>query len=60
MPEPIIPRDQVQREARDAAAHYSDVNDACPYPFDSEAGRVFRSEFMAMRASLGAAPELKS
>lgn len=54
----IISIDKVRREAREAAQHYSDVNDACPYPFCTEAGRVFRSEFNTHRAALGVAPEL--
>lgn len=57
--EPIIPIEQVRHQARLAASQYSDVNEACPYPFDTEAGRVFREEFNTMRAALGAAPELK-
>lgn len=59
MSEPIISRERVQAEARAAAQKYSDVNDACPYPFGSEAGRVFRETFLAMRASLGSAAELQ-
>lgn len=60
MSEPIIPLDQVQREAREAAKVYTDVNDACPYPFSSDAGHAFRAEFNAMRAALAAAPELRA
>jgi hypothetical protein len=57
--EPIIPIEQIRREAAEAARSYSDVNAACPYPFTTEAGRLFRQEFMAMRGALGAAPELE-
>lgn len=32
-------------EARRAAAQYTDVNAACPYPFDTAAGRIFREAF---------------
>jgi hypothetical protein len=58
--EQVIPLDQVQREAREAAKEYADVNAACPYPFDSDAGHAFRAEFNAMRASLSVAPELRA
>jgi hypothetical protein len=50
--------DRIKREAREAAARYTDINAACPYPFASEEGRVFRDEFNAHRAALGVAPEL--
>lgn len=56
----IVARDRVVQEAREAARQFVDVNDACPYPFDSEHGRIFRREFITMRAALGVAPELKS
>jgi len=57
--EPIIPIEQIKREAAEAAKRFSDVNAACPYPFTTEAGRLFRKEFTARRAALGAAPELE-
>lgn len=59
MPDQVIPRARIEDEARAAARRYADVNDACPYPFDSEAGKLFRSTFLAIRASLALAPELK-
>lgn len=59
MPDNIVPSAQIEREAEEAARHYADVNDACPYPFDTEAGRLFRQTFHAMRAALGCAPDLK-
>jgi|GEM_PF-6310883 len=54
-----VPLDRVRQEARTAAQQFTNVNDACPYPFDTDEGRTFKSEFLAMRAALGAAPELK-
>lgn len=51
MPEPIIPRDQVVREAQAAAHQYRDVNDACPYPFMSDAGQLFRATFQQARTA---------
>ena len=59
MPEPIASRETIEREAREAAKQYSNVNDACPYPFHTEAGQIFHAEFNAIRAARGAAPELK-
>lgn len=52
MSEPIISIERVQREAQAAAQRFSDVNAACPYPFTTEAGRVFKQAFVAARALL--------
>jgi hypothetical protein len=49
MPEPIVSIDRIEAEARKAAAQYDDINDACPYSFYTEAGRVFRRVFQAER-----------
>lgn len=43
--------DRIKAEARQAAAKYSDINDACPYPFRSPAAEVFKAEFNAARAA---------
>lgn len=43
--------EQIRREAREAALHYSDINAACRYPFGTEAGQIFAQEFKAARAS---------
>jgi len=45
----IFSIERIQREAHAAARKFSDVNDACPYPFATEAGRVFRAAFMAIQ-----------
>lgn len=42
----IISIERIQREAKEAAQRYSDINDACPYAFHSEAGRVFKEAFL--------------
>lgn len=44
----------VQREAQAAAGHFTDVNAACPYPFTTEAGRIFRDEFIWCRSVIDA------
>ena len=49
MTEPIIPIDRIKSEARAAAARYENVNDACPYSFYTDAGRIFKSEFAKTR-----------
>lgn len=55
MPTQIISRERLEREARAAAKTYSDVNDACPYPFHEDAGRIFAAEFKRARAIINAA-----
>lgn len=55
MPEPIISLERIQREAASAAAIYSDINDACPYPFFTDAGRAFKKAFIEERAKLAPA-----
>ena len=51
MTEPVISLERIEREARAAEATYQDINDACPYPFYSEAGRVFKKAFVAARVA---------
>lgn len=46
---------RIQLEARQAAARYQDVNDACPYPWLSGAAIAFKREFLAARADIEAA-----
>lgn len=48
--------ERVQLEARGAARCYSDVNDACPYPFASRLGRIFRHAFLTERELLQPIP----
>ena len=55
MTEPIISIDQIKQQAAQAATQYSDVNDACPYPFYSAAGRIFKQEFLRLRLAKFAA-----
>ena len=54
MPEQIKPIAVIKAEAERAAQVYSDVNDACPYPFFSDAGHAFKAAFCAARAALEA------
>ncbi|MEC5213289.1 hypothetical protein RCH06_001835 [Polaromonas sp. CG_9.5] len=47
----IIPVTRIEREAAQAARDYSDINDACPYPFGSSAGQLFKHLFLQARES---------
>lgn len=38
---------QITAEATAAAVLHNNVNDCCPYPFDTEAGQLFRKVFEA-------------
>lgn len=38
---------KIDAEATAAAVLHSNVNDCCPYPFDTTAGRVYRLAFEA-------------
>ena len=35
----------IENEARLAARTHTDVNDCCPYPFQSNAGQIYRTAF---------------
>lgn len=48
----IISRERIEREARDAASRYGDMNAACPYPWGTDAAHAFREVFNAERARL--------
>lgn len=39
----------IQEQAFKAAHQYTNVNDACPYPFGTEAGQVFKEHFVWAR-----------
>lgn len=47
-----IRKDTATHEAKDAARAGRSLNDACPYPFLSEAGRYFRRVYDETRAQL--------
>ena len=55
----IIPIARIEREATEAAKLYSDVNAACPYPFDSDAAHAFKAFFKAARENMKTVPGLK-
>lgn len=41
----IVAKETIEREARAAAQQGLSLNDACPYPFGSEAGEHFRKVY---------------
>jgi len=49
MPHEVIPIDRIRKEAIESAQRFANVNDACPYPFNSDAGRIFKQEFFLAR-----------
>ncbi|APW38993.1 hypothetical protein RD110_18745 [Rhodoferax koreense] len=50
----VLTPDEIKREAQTAVVSHDNVNDACRFPFDSEAGRIFREEFLWIRSVLNA------
>ena len=55
----LVSMERIEREATAAAARYSDVNDACPYRFGSDAAHAFCAVFNQARADAVAAEENK-
>lgn len=55
--EPIVSIERIKRLAQERAAQYSDVNDACPYPFFTGAGRLFKQFFLQAREQRQAKPQ---
>jgi hypothetical protein len=54
MPHEFASLGRIEREAKTAAKTYSDVNDACPYPFSSDAGKAFKAAFLKAREAIDA------
>ncbi len=50
----IYDREQIVREAFDAAKRYATLDEACPYPFASPAAAEFRAAFSAAQAGIEA------
>lgn len=51
MPEHIESIASIEARAKAAAKVYSDINDACPYPFGTDAAHHFKAAFFAARAA---------
>lgn len=52
MTEPVVSIDTIKRQAKDAAHKFANVNDACPYPFHTQAGQLFKATFLAARTAV--------
>ena len=52
----IIPIARIEREAAQAAQQYDCVNAACPYPFGTSAGQLFKHLCLQARESATKAP----
>lgn len=52
MTEPVVSIERIKAQAIAAARIYTTVNDACPYPFGTQAGKVFKEEFMWARTAV--------
>lgn len=52
MPEQIKSIAAINAEAKCAALKYSDINDACPYPFGSDSAHAFKAAFYSERARI--------
>lgn len=52
MKEQISTHDRIRMEARQAAAKWTDINAACPYPWGSVEAAVFKREFHAEQQAL--------
>ena len=54
MPHEIISLSRIEREAKAAAKKYSNINDACPHPFQSAAGKAFKVALTEARKEIEA------
>lgn len=54
MPFPIVSIDAVKEAAHAAAKRGESLNDSCPWPFYSDAGRQFKQFFILRKAALQA------
>jgi hypothetical protein len=50
MSEAIVNLEAIKAQAREAAGKFTNVNDACPYPFGTAAGQAFKEEFNWVRS----------
>ena len=48
----INPISRIEREAKQAARQYDCISDACPYPFSTDAGRLFKEFFLQARENM--------
>ena len=62
MPHQVLPIEAIEAKARADAAIYDNVNDACPYSFYTEAGRIYKTAFQKERLAMAmkGKPEVKT
>lgn len=48
----VIPIARIEREAIAAARQHACINAACPYPFGSAAGRLFKQLYLAAQKNM--------
>lgn len=48
--DPIVSIEAIDKLAKQAATRYTNVNEACPYPFGTQAANVFCKKFNEYRA----------
>ncbi len=48
----VIPIARIEREAHAAARQHACINAACPYPFGSAAGRLFKELYLAAQKNM--------
>lgn len=56
----VISIARIQREATAAAKRYTNINDACPYDFASDAGKAFKAAFIEERKQIEAAAGIQA
>lgn len=42
----VVSKETIEREAAEAARKGQSLNDSCPYPFRSDAGRYFKACYL--------------
>jgi hypothetical protein len=56
----IVSIDKLHREAQQAAQRYQSANEACPYPFGTEAANVFCAFFYAIKKADALVPAIEA
>ena len=46
MPEMIVAIETIEKQAQEAPQQGKSLNEACPYPFSTEAGRHFKAVYL--------------
>ena len=57
---PELELETIKKEAQEAAFFHDNINAACPYPFDTIAGVMFKQSFYAAKAAMADAAQKKA